>query len=281
MTAIFAWCWFRGVVQLFRLGDFYRSISVMTVTRHSSILIPSNFSLLPTQPHYGIYTMDQKAANPKSALEVLPIEVKQAIMSTLPDVWSLKSIALTSSPLYRAFTGAEVLITSRVLLNEVELDVLPEAAAALESSRLKPWTRQRIQDFVFQHLYSRGPPPQKWTLSDALLISKLYDYVHYFAADLASKTLVKPPILTYLKSNQAPLSQNEITRIIRAFYRFEIYCNIFRDPKRTINVRKQRDIFFSNFSPWENEQLACIHDYLFQVVSPGIQLAIVAIMLYC
>ena len=268
-------------MQLFRLSDFYRSILVMTVTRHSSILIPSNFNLLLTQPYHGIYIMDQKAANPKSALEVLPIEVKQAIMSTLPDVWSLKSIALTSSPLYRAFTGAEVVITSRVLLNEVELDVLPEAAAALESSRLKPWTRQRIQDFVFQHLHSRGPPPQKWTLSDALLISKLYDHVYYFTADLASKTLVKPPISTYLKSNQAPLSQNEITRIIRAFYRFEIYCNIFRDPKRTINVREQRDIFFSNFSPWENEQLACIHDYLFRVVSPGMQLVIVAIMLYC
>ncbi len=196
----------------------WRSASISAIILSS---IPFNFDLASnpktthTQPHHGTCTMDQKAANLKSALEVLPVEAKQDIMSTLPDVWSLKSIALTSSSLYHAFTDAEVLITSQVLLNEVEFDVLPEAAAALESSRLKPWTRQRIQDFVFQHLRSRRPPPQKWTLSDALLISKLYDHVHYFAADLASKTLVKAPIPTYLNPDQAPLSQNEITRIMR------------------------------------------------------------------
>ena len=175
--------------------------------------------------------MDQRAANSTPALELLPIEVKQAIMSTLPDVRSLKSITLTSSSLCQAFTGAKVLITSRVLLNKVEFDVLPEAAAALESSRLEPRTRRRIQDFVFQHLHIRGPPPQAWTLSDALLISKVYDHVHYFAADLASKTLAKPPISTDLKPDQAPLSQNEMTRIMRTFYRFEIYCVSLRKLK--------------------------------------------------
>jgi hypothetical protein len=163
--------------------------------------------------------MDQKTTKPKSALEALPIEVKQAIMSTLPDVRSLRSIALTSSSLYHTFRNAEGLITSKVLLNEVEFDVLPEAAAALESSRLKPWTRQRIQDFVLEHLHIRRPPPQKCTLSDALLISELYGHIHCFMADLASKTLLKPRILTYLK---APTSQHEKTRIIRALYRFEI-----------------------------------------------------------
>jgi hypothetical protein len=165
---------------------------------------------------HGTRTMEQNSGSPKPALELLPIEVKQAIMSTFTDVWSLRCMALPGPSMYYAFAEAEVPIASKVLLSEVEFDVFPEAAAALESSRIKPWTRQCIQGFIFQHLQSRGTPPQKWTISDALLISKLYDHVHYFATDVASKTLVRAPISTDLKLNQALLSQNEITRIIKS-----------------------------------------------------------------
>ncbi|RFU35659.1 hypothetical protein B7463_g715, partial [Scytalidium lignicola] len=102
---------------------------------------------------------------------MLPLEAKQAIMAALPDVGSLRSMALTCSSFYDAFIAAETLITSQVLLNEVGHDVLPEAIAALESSHLMPWTRQRVQYFVFQHLHIRRPPSQGWALSDALLIT--------------------------------------------------------------------------------------------------------------
>lgn len=57
-------------------------------------------------------------------------------------------------------------------------------------------------------------------------------------------------------------------RIQRAFYRFEVYCNLFQNPER-FDFREQRDIFFLKFSDWENEQLACMYDYLFRVICPG------------
>lgn len=214
--------------------------------------------------------MDRSIPFRKTFLGLLPIEVKLVIMSALPDVWSLTSTALTCSSLYRILADNEALLTSKVLLNETNFDILPEAVAALESSRLKPWTRQHIRDFTFQHLHARKLPTQRYALSDALHISKLYYHVRYFAVDFASKTLAKRPVSGHLEPTSAPPSQAELTRIQRAFYRFEIYCNLFRDPERTLfSVAEQRDVFFSCFSPWENEQLACIHDYLFRVVSPG------------
>lgn len=56
---------------------------------------------------------------------------------------------------------------------------------------------------------------------------------------------------------------DELYRKHRAFYRFKIYCNLFRARKPpTFNVYKHQGVFFSKFSPWENELLGCIHDYL-------------------
>jgi hypothetical protein len=123
---------------------------------------------------------------PSPPFETLPLETRQAVMRALPDVESLKWLVLSCSSFYHAFRDAESLITIRVLLNEVHLDVLLEAVAVFESARNGSWTRQEITDFALDR---RIPPPQSWTLADALSISKLYSHVHYFATDFACKCL--------------------------------------------------------------------------------------------
>lgn len=32
----------------------------------------------------------------------------------------------------------------------------------------------------------------------------------------------------------------------------------------------QREAYLAHFAPWENEQLACIHDYLLEIIAPGL-----------
>lgn len=68
-----------------------------------------------------------------------------------------------------------------------------------------------------------------------------------------------------------PLSTNEVTRIERSLYRFEIYCNLFRDSAQFTFAPgpEQREAYFSKFSPWENEQLACVQDYLSGAIREG------------
>ncbi|CZR55847.1 uncharacterized protein PAC_05735 [Phialocephala subalpina] len=71
----------------------------------------------------------------KSRLEVLPVEVIQPVMCAVADAQSPKSMVLSSFTLYDAYINAESLIAKQVITNEVGHDVLPEAVAALESSR--------------------------------------------------------------------------------------------------------------------------------------------------
>lgn len=60
------------------------------------------------------------------------------------------------------------------------------------------------------------------------------------------------------------------SRYEREFYRFELYCNLYHDFKTPVmSLEEQRVFFFSNFSPWENEQLTCVHDYLIRLLAPG------------
>ncbi|MCJ1402995.1 hypothetical protein MMC11_006217 [Xylographa trunciseda] len=110
-----------------------------------------------------------------------------------------------------------------------------------------------------------------WTLPDTLAIGNLYTQIQFFVADFASCGFAKQGFGTInAPSYLGPFSSTERRRIERAFYRFELYCNLFRERKYgddRFSPEEQRDIFFASYTPWENEQLACIHDYLFDRLS--------------
>lgn len=79
-------------------------------------------------------------------------------------------------------------------------------------------------------------------------------------ADLTSRVL----------TGKQELSCSERNRLSRNLYRFQIYCHLFGDRESPpLSVVNQRDKYFAHFAPWENEQLACIHDYLFEFVDLG------------
>ncbi|KAG5806140.1 hypothetical protein H9Q74_009496 [Fusarium xylarioides] len=73
------------------------------------------------------------------------------------------------------------------------------------------------------------------------------------------------------------LSPGENYRISRAFYRFQIHRNLFLDKEEEIDLFSSYDddededsssdselkkLFFDRHSPWVNEQLACVYDFL-------------------
>jgi hypothetical protein len=204
-----------------------------------------------------------------SMMEEFPLELKQTLLSALSDVSSLRSAALSCSALYHAFLNAEEMITTQVVKNQLDADVLPEAAAALKSSRSQSWTRQGVIDFVGQRLRSRMPPPNSWTLSEALPLGNLHSSVERFASEFIAEMLNISSEFAYVDAPPGwPVSRHEMNRVQRAFYRFEVYCNLFRDPE-VFEPSEIRDLFFFKFSHWENEQLACVHDYLFRAVCPG------------
>jgi hypothetical protein len=221
--------------------------------------------------------MNQDREFRPSPIEGLPVELVQMILSAVPDVTSLRAGALSCPLLYHAFLEKESAITAQVLLNQVDVSVLPEAMAASESSWLRPHdtepkNRRVIVDFINQNLRQRPTPPKSWPLRKALHLGRLHFYVDGLAKRFAAVALTKRP----LNRSKSIATYQEICRIERALYRFEIYCNFFRESLKAQSsvYGEQRQLFFANFAPWENEQLGCIHDFLVRVISPGQSVAI-------
>ena len=213
-------------------------------------------------------------------LTSLSPELKCAIFTSLPDVTSTKSLALTSSSFYYTFLDAQSLILTQVLQNQIATDLLHGAFAASKASKLPVWTKQAVRDFLTEYFGTSVPhKTHRWSLSEALHVSKIHSCVEFFATEFASFALSKNR--TMHGSNAAP-SFTESIRIRRVLYRFELYCNLFRKPGFDRMVRGERNcliqpspfeaqelrgIFFDMFSPWENEQLGCIHDYLIEEIT--------------
>ena len=213
-------------------------------------------------------------------LTSLAPELKCAIFTNLPDVISAKSLALASSSFYYTFLDSQPVILTQVLENEISTDLLHGAFTAHQASKIPVWSKQAVQDLLNGYFRDFVPHKfQKWNLSEALQMSRVHSCVEFFAAEFASSALSKNS--TARGSNAAP-SFTEMIRIKRILYRFELYCNLFRAPSHDrmirgerncliqpspFEVKEQRAIFFDRFTPWENEQMGCIHDYLIEEIT--------------
>lgn len=140
---------------------------------------------------------------------------------------------------------------------------------------MKSWSREKAQHLLQGYLHDRVAfSSRQLTIPDALRVDEFYHHVTFFATSFASSTLSKLPVVDGHGNPQAPLSPNEWRRIEGNLYRFELYCNLFRNHRPKFRQtglmaadEEQRDLFFKMYSPWENEQLACIHDFLWRQLS--------------
>ncbi|KAI3323322.1 hypothetical protein HD806DRAFT_544087 [Xylariaceae sp. AK1471] len=225
--------------------------------------------------------MDQDPESRPSPIGELPVELVRSVLSALPDITSLKTAVLSCPLFYYTFLEAETTITMQVLLNEIGISVLPEAIAAYESSRVRsvvsdPICPEAIVDFLNQNFSQRLTPPRCCSLQKALQLERLHLCVDGFAQKFASAALAEHPI----DRSESLATYEETCRIERALYRFEIYCNLFSKPRKVRpypwwelpeepDPIEQKKLFFDKFAPWENEQLGCIHDFLFRIISPA------------
>jgi len=208
--------------------------------------------------------MPQNDPTSTSAIELLPIETQQAILSSLTSIASLKQCALSCPVLYTSYKAAESFIIAQILYNQIGFGVLPEAVLALSSSCLKS---SDLEHFAEANFRKRRPPSSVYSFKDAFLMSELHMRVDLLRRIFFRKALTA----SQCASPSQPASPSEIDRIERAFYRFEMYRHIFSrfQQNRHWRVEAQQDMFFKYFSPWENEQLACVHEFLAQLVIPG------------
>jgi hypothetical protein len=208
----------------------------------------------------------------------LPLEVKQAILSSLQDIQSLRSVSLTGMTLYKALKSAESSIVNHVLMNELGADIFPMAiitgyARELGYKFKENLTTEAITQFLQsarRSLWHENRPVPILRLPDGLQMSNLHASVKYFTTDYLSKSLKRfESIGIILDSGKVstPPSPSEVLRTWRALYNFEMYCGLFSHSKTAVSFHEP--LFFNQFSPWEMEQLACVHDHLKRAIYPG------------
>lgn len=210
-----------------------------------------------------------------SPIEGLSVELVRMILLALPDVETLQKAVLSCPLFYHAFVEVENSISTHLLSIQKGNDVIPEAFAAFESSKLRNGHKgpkdgdcsEAVTNFVAQNLRQRPSSPKLWTLSEALRLERLHVSVNWFANKFATEALAKDP----LNRTHTPVTPQEKARFQRALYRLEIYCNLFREVKEVQSVfySDQKNLFFSNFAPWEIEQIGCVHDLLIRAIIPG------------
>ncbi|KAK2018495.1 hypothetical protein LZ32DRAFT_328680 [Colletotrichum eremochloae] len=204
---------------------------------------------------------------------IIPDEIWVAILSYLPDFNCLRNAALVSHINLRCAPSA----CKQVLLNEVGRRTLSDAIAALKSSKFDPRDLNLVAKFSDEYLKRRAPIPTKISLSDGAALSELHKCVDHLGSrlqDLALQSLVKEQFglandrhdWPEVSATTEKPSVAEAARFQRALYRFEIYCNLFKDPEvvrfNLDAVNFQRAHFFDCLSPWEIEQLVAVRDLL-------------------
>lgn len=203
----------------------------------------------------------------------LPDELWVSVLSHLPDFSSLRNAALTSPTWLRCAPSA----CRQVILNEIDRRVLPDTIMALESSKFDAKDLNLVVQYSDKYVKERPLIPHKISLADGAALSDLHRCALHLTTkfqDFALQRLTKEQVGLASDRRDWPQpppvadqpSALETARFQRALYRFEVYCNLFKDPEvvrfNLDVVNFQRAHFFDYLSPWEMEQLVAVRDYL-------------------
>ncbi|RYC65087.1 hypothetical protein CHU98_g1088 [Xylaria longipes] len=118
-------------------------------------------------------------------MDRLPVEMIRCVLTML-DLTSLRNAALSCRFLFNTFKGAEVVITSEIVYQQIGFDVLPEAFLVNISSCLGRLSHSGESEFnikihEFFEILRRGrSAPAKWYLADALPLSQLHEKDRFF-----------------------------------------------------------------------------------------------------
>lgn len=213
------------------------------------------------------------------SLRFLPPEIRRLILSHLPDLRALREAILSHSCLNGVFASNKAYIVKSVVISYVSPELLPVALSVFESSRIEPWTREKVFDLLDRHHSPYVCPPYQINIQDALCLEKMHSHVSFFARRFAASALSKHPLTGDTESPSA-MTANEWRRIAHNFYLFELYAELFRkrDKRRDKNNKSSPDFSFDEHqdlnekrhSFWEIEQQTCIYEYLFRELSKGL-----------
>lgn len=235
---------------------------------------------------------DQQHASP--SLESLPAELRLRILANMPNLESLGSL-IQASPVYFAqYRLDRETLLSCFLEPDLDAEVLIDAIAAFNSqpSKIGPLTQpnSNVTDFLdlygwWRYTHSPLAMLKSISLAEIRWITRNHtSTVCPLASRLANMTLrrliscathverwerggseeTQPPRPVIVWPDD--VSRTERTRILRALYRLQIFCNLFGGKQyQSFNTEEIPQIFFCQFDAWEVEEMNCFSECIDQL----------------
>ncbi|MCJ1244087.1 hypothetical protein MMC30_001285 [Trapelia coarctata] len=204
-------------------------------------------------------------------MEQLPAELRIEVLRSIDDFSTLYSFIRVSKSLYSVFSAAKSSILSSVLERSIPIDILTDALAVHSSSLLPVHDDKLTKDFVASRWLGNSSPTYPPSQSAGFgCLAHFQHIIDWFTNDICKTFARNEPSLGV---GSFPVSFEERVRISRAFYRIEIYCNLFKDTRVADDMTvyyttdDQFELFLSHIPPWEVEEVACVHEYLHNKLS--------------
>lgn len=208
---------------------------------------------------------------PSSRLECLPAELRCQILSSFSNLDDLKSTAHASPVLYQQYRADRKIILDSVLRQTLGDKVFVDAYAVQKSLPLEGPAELPVnlgvQFFMMEYQKHYSGPS---LISSECTVEDLIGMAAFYTSTI-KPLLVSIPAMLLRNLNRSlqlgSLSSTERTRITRALYRFQMWCNLYG----TSDIAAARDwpldpfdmlmYFFEVFQPWEIEEISCIHTF--------------------
>ncbi|KAH6838509.1 hypothetical protein B0I37DRAFT_387065 [Chaetomium sp. MPI-CAGE-AT-0009] len=204
-----------------------------------------------------------------SRLESLPTELRSHILSSLASLDDLKATAHASPIFYHQYRADRKQILDCILRSTLGDRVFVDAYAVQKSVRLEhpPHLTPSLAARTFMDTYQKHRS-QPSTIASECTAADIVGMATFYWSTVGPLMQEIPQRLLH---NLDPslqighLSGVERERLLRALYRFQMWCNLYgTDPGAVAGSRSVQPIemlmhFFRVFEPWEIEEISCIH----------------------
>ena len=239
----------------------------------------------------------------------LSSELITPILLELPTPQALYSLIRASPKAFQVFLASKETILVALLHQVIRPAALTDALAAVQASQLKNLGPDRKAVLLFVRKYENKRQKafeqdgQHYSLATAIALCQLYRSTQYFIKDLTSRSnfylrrcrdvvTIQTPYGFDLPEDDGfdglgesqgeqvvdrddqydPLSCEEESRLQRAFYRYELYTQIFGSNmeyrgEKLWELPLDSHFFLDNYQHWEIEELRCVDNYLWSRLS--------------
>ena len=204
-------------------------------------------------------------------LNRLPVELLSLVLKSIDSPLDLLSLIIASSPCRAAYASAPSLFLASVLRNAIQPDAMPHALAALRVPVENPVRPEPAVASFLAEYFGRCSFEFPVNMPGLKSLCRLYNRVSFFINDYSSRA-IRLLVTESSSETVSPLSATERARLQRAFFRYEIYCQVFpihdlfADPDPLVRAPAQFSRFLNFLEAWEVEEISCVHCYFMSLV---------------